>query len=204
MDRVKDPPSHEEARILVEKRKEIPPPEELAEREAPTKKKRKRPSSKAKAKAPKPTPDNPVVVEDEDDASSESIEQIFEAVPLRTKFPGITIKEPVATASGSSLKRAFTSKGKQILEEEENVYTRNIKAHKPGVPFVNLSSSKLAGRFNRASRCLINQDDMDFLDSMSPAERMQKAQSAMAEVCRATFLFLLKWNTIFTIFLHRG
>jgi hypothetical protein len=86
------------------------------------------------------------------------------------------------------LKPTSKGKGKQVLGEEEHVYARNIKAHKPGVPFVNLSSSELAGRFNRASRCLVSQENMDFLDSMNPAERMQKAQSAMAEVRRCVYV----------------
>jgi hypothetical protein len=87
MDGVKEAASHEEARVLLEKRKEIPPSEDLANRVEPAKK-RKRGSSKPKGKVV-PTPDNPVVVEDDDDGSSDSGEPVVEAVPLRTNFPGI-------------------------------------------------------------------------------------------------------------------
>lgn len=160
--------------MLLKKRKQIPPPEDLTSQVGPGKKKRKRSKTPSKAKTG-PTPDNPVVEEDEDDeASSESLEQIVDAVPLRTHFPGITIRKLEAGVSGPSVKKASLGKGKQVLGEEEQVYTRNLKTHKSNVPFVKLSSSEVAGRFNKASHCLITREDMDFLDSMDPAERMEK------------------------------
>jgi hypothetical protein len=190
---LKEAPSHEEARILLEKRKEIPPPEEVSNRAEKPKRKRKRDSSAAKAE---PTPENPVLVEDDKEASSGSGEPIVDAVPLSTNFPGIKIKEPKLNVSGSTPKIASTGKGKQILVEEESVYTRNIKAHKPGVPFVNLTPAELAGRYNRASRCLVTQDDMDHLDSLKLEDRMRKAQSVMAEVSTYTCMYLLSFCTL--------
>lgn len=61
---------------------------------------------------------------------------MVDVVPLRTRFSDITIREPEASVPGPSIKKASTDKGKQILGEEEHVYTRNIKTHKSNVPFV--------------------------------------------------------------------
>lgn len=65
---------NEEAQISLEKRKKIPPPEDMACRAGLIKKKRKRAKTPPKAKAAEPTPENPVAVEDEDEASLESLD----------------------------------------------------------------------------------------------------------------------------------
>ena len=106
----------------------------------PTKKRRRKATSKAKTKAATPTPDNPVVVEDEveDDASSKSIEHIFEVVPIQTKLSGIKIREPEDDIRSSSDK-----KGKRILEDEQEFYVRNIRAQKLDVPFINLRQADM-------------------------------------------------------------
>lgn len=52
--------------MLLEKRKQIPPPEDLANRAGPAKMKRKRSKTPSKAKAAGTTPDNLVVVEDDE------------------------------------------------------------------------------------------------------------------------------------------
>ena len=106
----------------------------------PAKKRRRKATSKAKTKAATPTPDNPVVVEDEveDDASSKSIEHIFEVVPIQTKLSGIKIREPEDDILSSSDK-----KGKRILEDEQEFYVRNIRAQKLDVSFINLRQADM-------------------------------------------------------------
>ena len=73
-DGIDDALSHEEARVLLEKRKEIPPSETLSSRAGPEKKKR----MKSKTKATEPTPDNPIIVEDMDEASSEALYRVVQ------------------------------------------------------------------------------------------------------------------------------
>lgn len=65
------------------------------------------------------------------------------------------MREPEAVVPGPSIKKTPLDKGKQVLREEEQVYAKHVKTHKSSVPFVNLSSCEVAGRFNKASRCLI-------------------------------------------------
>lgn len=144
------------------------------------KKRRRKAKSKAKAQVTTPTLDNPVVVEDyvEDDASSESIEHLFEAVPIQKKLSGIKIRElEVFDISSSSDK-----KGKKVLEEGQEVYVRNIGAHKLDFPFVNRSQADMAALFNKVIRCLLSKSNMDYLDSQDPTERTQKAEISTAEV----------------------
>ena len=73
--------SHDEARVLLEKRKEISSPDELSSRAEPATKKRK----KVKAKTAEPTLEIPIVFEDEneDEVSSECIEAIYDDVPIQ-------------------------------------------------------------------------------------------------------------------------
>lgn len=108
--------------MLLEKRKHIPPPEDLASKAGPAKKKRKRAKTPFNARDVEPTPDNPVVVEDDEyEASSESVEQVVDIIPLRTRFSGITIRKPEEGVPGPSLKKDHLGKGKQILGEEETL-----------------------------------------------------------------------------------
>ena len=139
-------PSHEEARVLPEKRKEIPPPEGLASREAPSPKKRK----KTKANPAEPIHDNPEIVEDVEDGSEGSSKAIHEAVPLQQCMPFISIREPIKTTSKPVVVSSSDRKRKRVFEEEGKVYTRNIKAHKPDILFVNLGPSDMAAPFNKA------------------------------------------------------
>ena len=73
MEGIKEASSYEEARVLLEKRKEICPLDDLINWEGPVKKK----SKKKKSKAAEPVLDIPLVVEDVDEASFESVEAIF-------------------------------------------------------------------------------------------------------------------------------
>ena len=117
---IKEAQSHKEDRVLLEKRKEIPPSYELSSRAEPAKKKRRKAKSKAKTQTTAPTPDNPVIVEDEieDYTSSKSIEHVFEAVLIQTKFPGFKIREPEVVVLGPSTNKPSSSdrKGKRVLE----------------------------------------------------------------------------------------
>ena len=82
---------------MLEKRKEILPPDELSSRTKPAKQTRKKSKAKTKAKAAAaaPTPDNLIMVEDEDkEASSKSFDTIFEAVPIQQKMLGIKAGSP--------------------------------------------------------------------------------------------------------------
>ena len=125
------------------------------------------------------------MVEDENkEASSESSEPICEAVPLQQKMPGVHIREPDVMVQKPAVGVPSSSdrKGKRVIEDEDEVYTRNIKAHKPDVPFVNLGPADMAIHFNKAARCLLSRVDMDHLDSLDPAVRAEQAQKAMADV----------------------
>lgn len=66
-----------------------------------------------------------------------------------------------------------SNKGKRVLEEEKKVHSRDIRAHKPEVPFVNLSKRDMDARFNKAAGCLLSNVDMEYLDSMDPAMRKE-------------------------------
>ena len=75
-----------------------------------------------------------------------------------------------------------SNKGKRVFEEEQEVYSRNIRAHKPDVPFVNLNKSDIAVRFNKVARCLLSKVNMEHLDSMDLAVRKEQAHTTLAEV----------------------
>ena len=99
---IKEAPSHKKARVLVKKRKDIPPSNELTSKTGIASKRKKKFKPKSKPKAVAPTPDNPVVVEDEDkEASSASMEAIYEVVPIQQKMPKIKIREPEVVVPGS-------------------------------------------------------------------------------------------------------
>lgn len=120
----KEAPSHEEALVLLEKRKEIPPPEELSSRAGHAPKNRKKTKAKSKAKTAEPTPEVPIIVEDEnkDEVFSESVEAIYDDVPLQRSMPGVKIKDVSATPSAPVFEEPSPSnrKGKRVLEEEAN------------------------------------------------------------------------------------
>lgn len=59
---IKEALNHEEARVFLEKRKEIPPPDKLTSKAGLDPKRRKKSKVKSKAQAAAPTPDNPVVM----------------------------------------------------------------------------------------------------------------------------------------------
>ena len=107
--------------------------------------------------------------------SSESVEAIFESVHIQQEMSGIKIREVVVPGPNADIPFSSNKKGKRVLEEEGEVYTRNIRAHKPNVPFVNLNQTDMAARFNKAARCLLSKGDIDYLDSLNPTERAQKA-----------------------------
>ena len=134
---------------------EIPPPEDLSSQVGPAKKKRTKAKSKAESKFAARTPDSPVVVEEEVDEEvfSEFMETIFEVDPIQQRMPGIKIRElEIVTPAPSVVVPSFSDKkGKRVLEEESEVYTTNIRAHKPDVPFVNLNQADMVAHFNKAA-----------------------------------------------------
>ena len=99
-------------------------------------------------------------------------------------MPEIKIREgeiapikPVSEVPSSS-----DRKGKRVLDEEAEVYSRNIKAHNPDVAFINLITADMAVRFNKASRCLLSKADLDYLDTLDPVVRAEQAHTTLAEV----------------------
>ncbi|XP_057534044.1 uncharacterized protein LOC130812549 [Amaranthus tricolor] len=110
------------------------------------------------------------------------METIYEDIPIQKTMSGIKIREPEDVVPGPVADIPYSSnKRKKVLEEEQEVYNTNIRAHKPDVTFVNLSKTDMAACFNKASRCLLSNLDMEYLDSMDLVVRKEQAQTALAE-----------------------
>lgn len=116
-------------------------------------------------------------------------------------MPGIKIKEtePIVSGPPANIPSSSDRKGKKVLEEEIEVYTRNIRAQKPDVPFVNLSPTNMAARFKNASRCLLSKSNMEYLDSTDPTEKVQQAHTTMAEVNLCHIHFCCRLSGVLTV-----
>ena len=79
-------------------------------------------------------------------------------------------------------------KNKRKIDEVEvephigEVYSRNVKAHRHDVPFVNLTPQDMWLQYGRATRCFLSKMDMHNLDSIDPIDRAKQAQVMFAEV----------------------
>ena len=64
----------------------------------------------------------------------------------------------------------------------EKVYQRCIRPHRDDVALVELDHPDLTARINRASRKLVSERDMEYLNSLSPVERAEQARASAADV----------------------
>ena len=201
-------PTEPEARSLLEKRKEAPVPSHVERGEPAVK--RKKTTAKRKAKSPqtevkkkaKPAPPvrpvDPVEVEDESSSNSSPQESATaeSAVPLAEKRPATAQKE--GGSSRPKTKPTAEDKGKQVAESGgtppysyEKVYQRRIRPHRDDVAFVELDRADLTARINRASRNLVSERDMEYLNSLPPVERAEQARASAVDVSFPTRLCLM-------------
>ena len=119
-------------------------------RTGPAKKKRKKSKAKTKAKAATaaPTPDNPIFVEDEDkEASSESFDTIFEAVPIQQKMLGIKAGSPRQLFRAQSLMYPLLPIRRERGSQRKRRKFTPRTTQEPDVPFVNINLRVLIQRY---------------------------------------------------------
>lgn len=188
MDGVNAAPTEAEARSLLEKKKQAPVHSRV-ERVEPAK---KRKTTVKKGKTPKPAvakePVKPVILDDADSSSPQGSDIVHIAVPIAELRP--TGDEAEGRSSRPKVKFSTQDKGKNIAEGSgetpsqsyEKVYQRRICPHRDDVAFVELGHADLITRMNRASRNLVSERDMEYMNSLLKVEREEQARFFAADV----------------------
>lgn len=178
-------PSEAEARKLLEDRKKFHIPDE-DKRIYPSAKEDKAAEKTKKAEKAEKTEKKE---RKRDSSSTESAVKEVSAEVIKTAVP-LKIRPAEGEVPAPQKKQAF-DKGKGKMGESASVVEpvkevaynrRDVVPFSPTTLFSELGYKGMVTRFNRASAQLVNQVDVNHLDSVNPLDRVRQLQTSAAEV----------------------
>ena len=181
MDRVEAAPTTEEAQSLLEKRKHVEVPSEEI-RGKPCKK------STAKKKAKTSSPAEKKLPEEVESLTPQGLNIVHSVMSIAErrlagveKWGGSFCLKSKPTAQDKG-KRVAERSGETSPQSYEKVYNRRIHPHRDDAAFTEIGYKDLITRLNRASRNMLNEKDMEYLEAIPPVERTRQARFSAVEV----------------------
>lgn len=129
----------------------------------------------------------PVILDDVESLSPQGSNTVHSAIPItelrptRAKAEGDSSRPKGKFSAQDKGKKVVKGSGETSPQSYEKVYQRRICPHRA-------SRTDLVTHLNRASRNLVSERDMEYLNRLPPVERIKQARFSAADV---SYLFTL-------------